>query len=397
MGDKGSSRLQVWLVSILVAALALFGAVWWLTARYPVDNTNSEQNSSVPMAEANGTLQTKESVIAQGLQHVWGMAFLPDGRMVFSERRGVLSIISNGAVRVLATLDDVSAKGEGGLMGVVVDPAFSSNQFIYTCLSSAQGDIRVVRWKLDPGLSLSARNDIITNIPANTVAEPGRHSGCQIAFDGDGYLWVGTGDTARGDTAIQPKSLGGKVLRVTRDGKAAANNLGVDFDPRIYSYGHRNIQGLAFFKSPKHGVPGVSIEHGSTVDDEVNELKSGNFGWAPPANGYDESVPMTDKGRFPDAIGALWSSGNPTQAPSGGAILHGSQWKEWDGALAIAMLKGRHLKILQLDGNNKVLREEKILLGSHGRLRAVAQGPDGQLYVGSSNGSNDVIVALSPQ
>jgi glucose/arabinose dehydrogenase len=217
-----------------------------------------------------------------------------------------------------------------------------------------------------------------------------------LAFGPDGYLWAGTGDNARGDTSIQPKNLGGKILRVDRSGAAAPGNLGGDYDSRIYSYGHRNVQGLAFFPSAKNGVLGLSAEHGPTVDDEVNELRKGNFGWAPPAQGYDESVPMTDLTRFPDAISAIWSSGNPTQAPAGAAVIKGKQWKGWDGALAVAMLKGQHLKILRLDDKNKVIKEEKTLVDIYGRLRAVVQGPDGALYIGTSNG-NDEILKLSPE
>ncbi|HSE61204.1 MAG TPA: PQQ-dependent sugar dehydrogenase, partial [Candidatus Saccharimonadales bacterium] len=240
---------------------------------------------------------------------------------------------------------------------------------------------------------LDARTDIISDIPAN---QSGRHSGCRLAFGPDGYLWVGTGDAAQGDTSIQPKNLGGKILRVDRDGKAAVGNLAAPFDPRIFSYGHRNVQGLAFFAKPQNGVLGVSVEHGSSVDDEVDLLKQGNFGWAPLPGGYIENIAMTDKTRFPEAIDAIWSSGSPTQAPSGAAFLHGSQWKAWDGRLAVAMLKAKHLKILTITVQNKITAEEKILDAQFGRLRTAAQGPDGNLYVSTDNGGDDQIIRVTP-
>jgi glucose/arabinose dehydrogenase len=199
-------------------------------------------------------------------------------------------------------------------------------------------------------------------------------------------------------TPQAPKSLAGKILRVDRDGKAATGNVGGEFDDRIYSYGHRNTQGIAFFAEPINDISGVSVEHGSGVDDEMNPLKPGNFGWAPPNGPYDESVPMTDKDRFPDAIDAIWSSGNPTQAPSGVAVLTGSQWKGWDGAVVMAMLKDEHLKVLKLDGDLKVVQEKQILQKEFGRLRAVVQGPDGSLYVTTSNsGDKDKIIKVTPK
>jgi len=332
-------------------------------------------------------------VLVPGLAFPWDVAFLPDGRMLYVERSGTLNVYQNEHVRT-AVIPAVVARGEGGLMGLAVDPQFEQNRSIYLCFNSTSSDIRVVRWRLEADLSPSTGQPIITGIPANPR---GRHSGCRIGFGPDGNLWVSTGDTAQGDTAIRPGSLGGKILRVTRDGKPVAGNLSGDFDPRIFSYGHRNVQGLAFFPGTKHDVAGLSVEHGSDRDDEVNELRRGNFGWAPPAEGYDESVPMTDTGRFPDAIKAIWSSGLPTQAPSGGAIIRGSAWKGWNGSLAMAVLKDQHLKILRLDENNKVVKEERVLAGTYGRLRSVTQGPDGSLYLTTSNGTDDKIIKLTPK
>lgn len=308
-------------------------------------------------------------------------------------------MMTGSTVTKVAGIEDVYAAGEGGLMGLAVDPQFAKNRFLYTCYNSTAADIRIVRFRLaDSGGGLLERQDIVTGIPANTTpASAGRHSGCRIAFGPDGHLWAGTGDTAQGDIAIQPRSLGGKILRIDRDGNPAKGNLVGDFDPRIYSYGHRNVQGLAFFDNARNGMVGLSVEHGPGVDDEINELKPGNFGWAPPPEGYDEQVPMTDRVRFPDAISAIWSSGSMTQAPAGAVIISGENWKGWNGAIAVAFLKTEHLKILHLDNTNHVAKEERILSSEYGRLRAVAQGPDGSLYLGTSNGNADKIIKLTPK
>ena len=341
----------------------------------------------------------KTEVVLTGRQHVWDIGFLPTGEMLFTERGGTLSLLKDGQAKQLAAIADVRVVGEGGLLGLAIDPEFTANRQIYTCFNTKGNTIHVVRWAVTADLSgLEKRSDIITDMPDNVNS--GRHSGCRLAFGPDGYLWIGTGDTgqALGKSVPQdPKSLGGKVLRVTRDGKGAPGNVGGEFDARIYSYGHRNIQGLAFFASPVSGVLGINAEHGTDKDDEVNPLKAGNFGWGPPAGTYDQSVPMTDKTRFPDAIDALWASGDPTEAPSGAAVLKGKQWKLWDGAVVLAMLKDERLKVLTFDNQLKLTSEEERLKGEFGRLRAAVMGIDGSLYLSTSNGSDDKIIRVTPR
>lgn len=384
-------------IVVIVAGLVVW-AVLVVAQQTNEQTSQTEQNQPTYTPPKKSTIvpSLANEVVLSGRDHVWEIDFLPTKEMLFTERSGTVSMLKGGNVTALADIQDVYVRGEGGLLGMTVDPDFTTNRYIYTCFNSSQGgpDVRVVRWKVKGDLSgLEDRSDIVTGIPSNST---GRHSGCRLAFGPDGYLWVGTGDTARGDTAIQPKSLGGKILRVDRDGAAAPGNLGGDYDARIYSYGHRNVQGLAFYKRPVNDVLGISVEHGSTVDDEVNMLQKGNFGWAPPASGYNESgVPMTDKSRFPDAISAIWSSGNPTQAPSGATFVNGRQWKAWDGALVVAVLKAAHLKVLTLQ-DNKVTKEEKAFEGTFGRIRTAVQGPDGNLYIGTDNGGNDQIVRIIP-
>ncbi len=373
--------------------LLLLAAAMFIIVRSQPQSTESLQN----WQGDNSSPGVVDTVLLSGRRFIWDIAFLPSGELLFTERDGKIQYLRNGQAQLIESIPDVRPAGEGGLMGLAVDPDFASNRLIYACFNSTAKDIRVVRWRLNDLLLAHERKDIITGITANNGASAGRHSGCQLEFGPDKNLWVGTGDSAQGDTSTNPKQLGGKVLRVTRDGAPVAGNMGGEFDPRIYSYGHRNIQGLAFFDQAKNGVLGLSAEHGTGEDDEVNELRQGNFGWSPPAKGYDESVPMTDNKRFPDAIDAIWSSGSSTVAPSGASMIYGHNWKGWNGAFAMAMLKTEHLKILRLDSQDKVVGEEKILEGAYGRLRAVTQGPDGNLYLSTSNGSNDKIILLTPR
>jgi glucose/arabinose dehydrogenase len=347
------------------------------------------------------------SSVVGGLDHVWDVGFTPDGNwMVYDERAGNVWArpFPSGAARLLgnvATLQsspDFVVHGEGGLLGLAVDPAFASNHYLYACYDT-QTDIRVVRFTVASNLaagSLAIDTAIVSGMPVNTTS--GRHSGCRPRFrpgTNPPQLFVGTGDTATDGTIPQNlHSLGGKVLCVDRDGNPCADNPGVvnpalDIDDRIWSWGHRNVQGLAF--TPSGG--GYSIEHGTDRDDEVNVLFTGNFGWNP-VPGYDETQPMTG----PGGIAAAWSSGLPTIAPSGGTILTGSQWKGWNGALAMAVLKGQELRVVFFDA---VLGWAAIgttfEMRGAGRLRSAVQGPDGNLYVTTDNGSGtDAVLRAVP-
>lgn len=341
------------------------------------------------------------TTVASGIGRPWDLAFTPHGTLFFTERAGAIRLrTTGGELRTLATPDDVVVASEGGMLGIAIDPAFATNRRIYTCqLSDAGGsvDVRVVRWRVNnAATALGSRTDIVTGIPVNQTGQLGRHSGCRPRFGPDGNLWIGTGDAATGSVPQDPTSLGGKVLRVDTDGRAVAGNAPAPYDPRIYSSGHRNVQGVAF--SP--GGKAYSVEHGTYRDDEVNRLVAGgNYGWDPrPLGGgsaYDESRPMTDLARHPGARTAVWSSGDPTIAPSGATFLQGSQWSGWDRALAVAVLKGQQLRVLALDRDGAAVTDQYVRITDRGRLRAAVQGPDGALYL-AVDASPGTILKVTP-
>ena len=325
------------------------------------------------------------SVVVGGLHNPWDLAFTPGGGMVFTERTGPIRfrVAATAELRQLAKPADVVVQGEGGMLGVAIDPAFKTNRRIYTCFLSNKGgalDVRLVRWRMnDAATALTDRVDIVTGIPVSS----GRHSGCRPRFGPDGNIWLGTGDAAIPTAPQSPTSLGGKVLRVDTNGKAVAGNAPAPFDPRIYNYGHRNVQGIAF--SP--GGKAFSIEHGTGRDDEVNRLYAGaNYGWDPrPLSGtvfYDESRPMTDLTRYPGAVTAAWSSGSTTIAPSGGTFLSGSRWKGWDRCLAMAVLKDKQLRIQCFNTAGTAVTSQKTLITDRGRLRSAVLNPtNNNLYI----------------
>lgn len=365
-----------------------------------------------PEEEPVGGLEVTE--VTGGLEHGWDVGFLPDGGLLVTERPGTLKLLSGGAAgarltEVSADFSDVLATGEGGLMGLVVHPDFAESRRFTTCQTHEESgravDVRLVTWRLaGDGTGAERVRTLVDGLPLNPS---GRHSGCRPVIGPDGELLVGTGDTARPGTAQDRSGLGGKVLRVDLGtGAGLPDNPFADAADentrRILSYGHRNIQGIAV-------QPGTgriyTAEHGPDVDDEVNRIEpGGNYGWDPSQGGtvdfYDESVPMTDLDRFPDAVLPVWATGDMTEAICGADFLRGEQWGDLEGALAVVALKGSKLILLTLDEAGTKVRtksEPAELAGSYGRLRAARTGPDGALYVTSSNGADDVLLRIAPR
>ena len=384
------------LLILLILMLSLFVAMILIFVQGSTKkNDNLNQSVSVPQKpQPLKEPRIAVSTVVEGLKNPWDIVFLPDGTPAVSERSGQISLIKDGTLTKIASISDIYATGEGGLTGMTLDTDFGSNRYIYTCFNAKSRnviDVRLVRWTVAADNSgFNDRKDVITGIPSN---KSGRHSGCRVRSESDGTLWVGTGDAATASNPQDPKSLGGKILHVSREGASVEGNLAAPFDQRIFSYGHRNVQGLALFDTPKDGAHGFSIEHGSDVDDEVNLLKPGNFGWAPKSPYIEGGVPMTDKHRFPDAVEAIWSSGTSTIAPSGATILKGEQWGSWNGSLAMAVLKDKHVRILSFDKNYKILAEKPIL-GEFGRVRSATLDPEGALYLTTDNKLNDKVIKV---
>jgi glucose/arabinose dehydrogenase len=300
---------------------------------------------------------------------------------------------TDGTIRDIVSPPDVVATQLSGMLGLTVDPNFASNRFLYTCYT-ATGATKVVRW------TVNATLDGVDG--GGTSLAPGlrggnTHDGCRVRFGPDGKLWITTGDNATADNPQSLDSINGKVLRINSDGSAPDDNpfVGGPGDDRIFTFGHRNPQGIAFRPGNNKAY---GIEHGADFDDEVNALVAGgNGGWDPNTNGnYDQSVPMTDLQKFPSAMIPAWRSGNQTLAPSGGTFITGSQWKSWNGALVVAFLKDSRARVMFLDGNGNVSGATRILENGI-RLRSAVQGPDGNLYLTTdAGGGNDAIWRVVP-
>ena len=337
--------------------------------------------------------------LVSGLSIPWGIAFAPDGTMLFTERAGRLSVrLADGTVRkVTADLSDLRVATEIGFMAIVVDPGFATNRRFYTCQGHTGNKVQVIAWTMNAEYTVATRvvDPLVDGIPGGGS----RHSGCRLRFGPDDYLWIATGDATTGSAPQSLANLGGKVLRVVASTGAGApgNRFSAPNSPLIYTYGHRNPQGLAL--RPGGGQMWL-VEHGPAFDDEINLLTAGgNYGWDP-VPGYSESTPMTDLEKFPSAIEAKWSSGNTTLVASGGIFLEGAWWGPRDGRLAVASLKDKTLRVLEFSPSGDLLSEISVskLKTAYGRLRTPMMGPDDALYVSTSEGNGaDKILRVSPQ
>lgn len=336
-------------------------------------------------------------LVAGGLTIPWDVTWVGEVMLV-NERAGRLWSKREGrpARRVELPLPRIYHRSEGGLLGMVADPDAANNRYFYTCqsvatASGAAKDVQVWKWRLDSDTTAVKVRTLVTGIPIGS----GRHNGCRLRFNSARALYIGTGDAARGTNPQQLSSLGGKVLRVRSDGTIPKSNPFYSRGGRaryVWTYGHRNVQGLA--KRP--GVGELwSAEHGPSRDDEINlVVRRANYGWSP-TPGYNESRSMTDPKRYPKARKAIWRSGSPTVATSGATFLSGSRWGDWDGALAVAMLKGEGVLLFGVGPDRKLTRLGEIA-STFGRVRTVEQGPDGALYFTTSNGSSDGVYRLVP-
>jgi aldose sugar dehydrogenase len=346
------------------------------------------------------------------LQNPWDIAFAPDGAVVYTERSRGLSVkVGTDAPRVLFRPADFVAQDQSGMLGVALDPAFASNRTLYVYMASNLGGStrnRVVRLVVDAGwTTVSNRTDIVTGISY----AGGAHSGGRIRFGPDGLLYITTGDNRTGTVPQDLAVLGGKVLRVTRDGTAAAGNgPPAGADARIYTYGHRNPQGLAF--RPGSGRA-YTCEHGPNDNDEVTPLTAGaTGGWDPRPRGTPAVCPngssntycgyegarMTDTAAFPQALPPAWTTGNASRGMSGCGFVNGSNWRDWNGALAVGLLSGQRVEILTLNAAGTAATSTPILDNLGVRIRHVETGLDGALWVltdGRSGG--DEIWRLVPQ
>ena len=335
----------------------------------PLASTNPRRPPTVPTSAPAATGELTVSTVTTGLAVPWGLAFLPDGTAVISGRDdGSISTLdaATGAVTPIGTVEGVEHGGEGGLLGIAVSPTFAQDGLLYVYFTGANGN-QIDTVRLGDG-AIDDQRLLLDGIPS-----AGFHNGGRLLFGPDGLLYVGTGDAGERPNAQDTGSLGGKILRLSPDGSPAPGNPLPDA-PYVYSYGHRNVQGLAFDDQGRLWA----AEFGQNTWDELNLITpGGNYGW-PEVEGQQPGDGFVEPER-------VWSTGDAS--PSGIAYWQGSIW--------MAGLRGERLwQIPIVDGDAATPTGDPIaqLTEAYGRLRTVAVAPDGSLWVTTSNtdGRGDV-------
>jgi len=337
------------------------------------------------------------TAVAQGLEHPWGLEFLPDGRMLVTERPGRLRIVTaDGTLSApLAGVPAVRSVGQGGLLDVALDPDFGNNRLVY--LSYAEpgtGDASgtaVARGRLTD----TALEQVEVLFRQVDKVDSRHHYGSRLVFDRGGRLFITLGDRGNQREAVQDLSKHiGKVVRIERDGSVPADNPFVGRQgvlPEVFSYGHRNIQGAAL-----HPVTGElwTHEHGPRGGDEVNITRAGlNYGWPVITYGREYHGPSIGEGTKKEGMEQPLHYWVPSIAPSGMAFYTAEAIPAWRGNLLVGALAAQQVARLELSADNKVVHEERIPIGE--RVRDVVQGPDGAVYLLTDTGNASRILRLT--
>ncbi|MBI2034552.1 MAG: PQQ-dependent sugar dehydrogenase [Candidatus Levybacteria bacterium] len=365
---------------IITACIILLTALFFILKNNAKDFRTNQSNKTQQEKTAVDRDIPLTTVIAKNLDVPWAIAFLNDGSMLVTERAGNVKLINpaNGKQTVIAKIDDAKEIGEGGLLGIVLHPNFKTNHFVYVYYTydvrGNRAQNRVIRYTFD-GQSFNNKTVIVDDIPSAP-----NHNGGRIKFGPDGLLYITTGDAQNPSFAQDAKVLAGKILRLTDEGKPAPDN---PFNNAVYSYGHRNPQGLTWDNNGNLW----ETEHGQNATDELNLIEIGkNYGW-PTIRGTQAKNGM---------ITPVIQSGSDTWAPSGAAYLNGS--------IYFSGLRGNALYQAVL--NSTSVKELKTHFKKEfGRIREVIVGPDNMLYITTSNRDgrgipgfdDDRIIRVNPQ
>jgi aldose sugar dehydrogenase len=358
---------------------ALLGLAAALTLR--VAGASSAQVPIGPISSEQASFVLTQ--VVSGLEHPWGMAFLPDGNILITERAGRLRIVREGVLdpTPIGGVPAVFAEGQGGLLDIALHPNFQDNRRLYLSYAAtgeggAGTTVAVARYRSE------LLEEVQVIFEAHPFAEGSLHFGSRLAFDPDGLLYVTLGERGNADRAQNLLDFAGKVVRLLPDGGVPADNPFVDRTdaaPQIFSYGHLNPKGLVIH--PDTGVPWAH-EHGPMGGDEVNVIRPGvNYGWPVISYGMDyvTGLPIGE-GTHKEGMAQPVHHWVPSIAPSGMDVYEGEAFLEWQGDLLVGALAGQLLVRLELEGE-QVIAEEPLLAGMIGRIRDVEVGPDGFVYL----------------
>jgi glucose/arabinose dehydrogenase len=359
-----------------LAVILLFGCTKTSQADVAPDGGASD-------AGQRGTHRYSVVEVVRGLEHPWALAFVPNGDILVTERPGRLRIVRDGQLlpNPLEGVPEVWAQGQGGLLDILLAPDFAESRRVYLAYSKevgAQGATTAVARARFADDRLEEVEDILV---ADAEATSGQHFGCRLVFGRDGMLYIAVGERGQQEPAQDLSNHVGKTLRIDSDGRAPNDNPFAEragARPEIYSYGHRNVQGMAV--EPRTGTIWQN-EHGPRGGDELNVLRAGdNYGWPRASFGdHYSGAPIPDHGEG-DGFAQPVLHWSPALAPSGMAFYSGDRFPRWRDNAFVGSLVQRHLRRLVIQGE-QVLEQESLLEDYGRRIRDVRVGPDGLLYV----------------
>jgi glucose/arabinose dehydrogenase len=359
--------------------------------------------ASPALAESR-TLKTEEitvraDIIADGLEHPWGLDFLPGGDVIVTERPGRIRILSDGELSdPVEGVPEVAARGQGGLLDIAVSPDFATSGLVFFSFSEpgrGGAGTAVARAKLMRDGAAARLENVETIFSMAKKARTSHHFGSRIVFRPDGTLFITTGDRGSGERAQDMNDHAGAVLRINPDGSIPADNPspdGAKHLPEIWSKGHRNVQGAAY-DPVTDGL--VTVEHGSRGGDEVNRPEAGkNYGWPVISFGVHYSGEKIGVGTAAEGYEQPLFYWDPSIAPSGLISYRGEMFPEWNGDLIVGALKFQLVSRLERDTSGRITGEERMFEGEFGRIRDVNLAPDGSIWL-LTDESNGLIVRLS--
>lgn len=346
------------------------------------DSSPGADTTNLPVSNHSAKLRVETA--ATNLEVVWSIVFAPDGRMFFTERPGRVRVFENGKLRAepFFVVPDIELSGESGLMGMTLHPDFAKNHFLYLAYAYQENgnqQVKVVRYR-ETGNTLTDAKIIIEKIPASRF-----HAGTRLRFGPDGKLYITTGDATKQSLSQKLDSINGKTLRLNDDGTVPPDNPFVNqrgARPEIWTYGHRNAQGMDF--QPETGLM-FQTEHGPTMidgvslfkrtgGDEVNIVERGkNYGWAEISHLMRREGMETPIAEY-----------SPAVAPASGMFYRGSLFPEFKGNFFFGALKGQAIIRLVINGR-KIVGQERLFEKTYGRVREIAEAPDGSIYFSTSN------------
>ncbi len=358
----------------------------------------SDTIAKEPYLFQSDDVELEAVAIYQGKDSIWSFDFLPDGKIIFTEREGRLRLLDPKTLNAVEVsgVPNVAARNQGGLLDVYLHPRFSENRIVYLTYSADVGEgmtTRLARAELDA--------DTLVNLTVLFSAEPpnnnDHHFGSRVVMSRAGNLYLSVGDRGERDQAQNLGSHYGKILRLKQDGSVPDDNPFLTepgAKPEIWSYGHRNVQGLTIH--PRTGEI-WSQEHGPRGGDEINLIKKGrNYGWPVVTHGREYWGPTIGEGVEKKGMKSPIHYWVPSIAPSGLTFYDGKKIPHWQGSLFSGSLVLTHLNRLVVD-NHAVIKEERLLSALNKRVRAVRQGPDELLYFSTDDGSLVQIRPVEPE